>query len=167
MGSVGIANVKVVLIEFENFENFENFEEVIHTFTLEIGAESIGTDLVYKFKTPITQDGYGHTLVLRTNESLDEINTLTLTVEEVMLQEGKYSTSYAPYITHVSDAFKGSTVINGGLMMTNLLQLRNLEEQVVAGMSGLNNDNITLWSGGNYQDAIDAVSGTNKLPIPY
>lgn len=159
MGSVGIANVKVVLTDFENFE------EVIHTFALEIGAESIGTDLVYKFKTPITQDGYGHTLVLRTNESLDEIITLTLTVEEVMLQEGKYSTSYAPYITHVSDAFKGSTVINGGLMMTNLLQLRNLEEQVVAGMSGLNNDNITLWSGGNYQDAIDAVSGTNKLPI--
>ena len=89
----------------------------------------------------------------------------TVELNRSMLQVGSYATSYAPFISHIADAFKGSTVINGGLTMTNLLQLRNLEELVVAGMSGLNNDNITLWSGGNYQDAIDAVSGTNKLPI--
>ena len=154
-GSVGIGHVNVVLVDFENYE------EEIHVFDLENGASSVGTNLVHKFKTPITQDGYGHVLKLKT----DEVNTLTLTVNNVMLQVGSYATSYAPFINHIADAFKGNTEINGGLLMTSLLQLKNLAEEVVAGMSGLNNDNVTLWGGGTYQDALDAIAGTQKLPI--
>ena len=53
---------------------------------------------------------------------------------------------------------KGSTDINGGLLMTQLLQLKDMQEQPQAGMSGLQ-DNILLWGGGSYNDAVAAIEG--------
>lgn len=57
----------------------------------------------------------------------------------------------------------GSTEIAGGLTMTNVLMLKNLEGFVTAGLSGLtkhNNleDKVLLWGGGTYEEAYAAAN---------
>lgn len=54
---------------------------------------------------------------------------------------------------------KGSTDIHGGLVATNLLQLKDLNNRVRAGLSGLADDNILLWGGGSYDDALALADG--------
>lgn len=59
----------------------------------------------------------------------------------------------------------GSTEIAGGLTMTNVLMLKNLQGAVTAGMSGLTklpsdsskSENVLLWGGGTYEDAYNAA----------
>lgn len=69
---------------------------------------------------------------------------------------------------------KGTTDIHGGLLMTNLLQLKDLDGNVAAGMSGIREDGILLWGGGTYQNAQDknvttylAKDGTGKIGVFY
>lgn len=55
---------------------------------------------------------------------------------------------------------KGSTDINGGLIMSNLLLLGNPEaNDNTAGVSGIRNDDndVAFWGGGTYLQAIDTV----------
>lgn len=54
-------------------------------------------------------------------------------------------------------ALHGSTDITGGLVMTNVLSLKDEDGNVTAGMSGLKDDGITLWSGGTYEEAVNAA----------
>ena len=57
----------------------------------------------------------------------------------------------------------GSTDIAGGLLMTCVLMLKDLNGNVTAGMSGLTQDdkgekdNVLLWGGGSYFDAFNAA----------
>lgn len=60
---------------------------------------------------------------------------------------------------------KGTTQIAGGLLMTNVLALRDLTNAITAGMSGLAKDNVLLWGKGTYNDALNAVKGLTYLPI--
>lgn len=55
----------------------------------------------------------------------------------------------------LTEALQGSTDILGGLLLTNLIEVRNLAKEVVGGMNGLEGENekIFLWAGGNLQDA--------------
>jgi len=62
----------------------------------------------------------------------------------------------------------GSTEIAGGLLMTNVLMLKNLAGAVTAGMSGLTKktgtstaDNVLLWGGGTYEEAFYAANNAN------
>ena len=65
----------------------------------------------------------------------------------------------------------GTTDINGGLVLTNVLALRNTDNKTVTGgMSGVINDNVLLWGGGTYEDATTAATknylktdGKNKI----
>ena len=58
---------------------------------------------------------------------------------------------------------KGSTDINGGLVLTNVLALRDTDNTTVtAGMSGVKSDNILLWGGGTYEDAVTAKNNTTS-----
>lgn len=54
----------------------------------------------------------------------------------------------------------GFTGINGGLLMTEMLQLMD-GNAVTAGMSG-RNDNVLLWGGGTYEDALNAAQDNYK-----
>lgn len=56
---------------------------------------------------------------------------------------------------------KGTTEISGGLLMTNVLALKNEQGTISAGMSGLQGDinhpeNVLMWGGGTYQQALYA-----------
>lgn len=63
----------------------------------------------------------------------------------------------------------GSTEIAGGLTMTNVLMLKNLQGVVTAGMSGLTNlpsdssksENVLMWGGGTYEDAYNAAESAD------
>lgn len=63
------------------------------------------------------------------------------------------------YLTEVLEDSKNTTDITGGLVMTNVLMLKDLANaggSVGAGMSGISADNIFMWCGGTYEDAVHA-----------
>ena len=51
----------------------------------------------------------------------------------------------------------GSTEVKGGLIMTNVMLLKNAEGDVTAGVSGLQEDDVPLWSGADYTNRKKAV----------
>lgn len=51
----------------------------------------------------------------------------------------------------------GSTEPHGGLLLTNLLFMKNLASQVTGGFSGLDGDNVGIWTGGTYAQALADV----------
>ena len=51
----------------------------------------------------------------------------------------------------------GTTEIGGGIVMTTMLHLKNLQNFVTAGLSGLSKDNILLWGGATYDEAFYAA----------
>ena len=51
----------------------------------------------------------------------------------------------------------GDTLIEGGLVLTNILALQN-NTAITAGMSGIKGDNVLLWGGGTYDDAKNAAA---------
>lgn len=51
----------------------------------------------------------------------------------------------------------GSTEVKGGLIMTNVMLLKNAEGDVTAGVSGLQEDDVPFWSGANYTNRKKAV----------
>lgn len=55
-------------------------------------------------------------------------------------------------------ALQGSTDISGGLLATNVLLMKNSGGNITAGMSGLTADNIGMWAGGTYADAIASLA---------
>ena len=59
-------------------------------------------------------------------------------------------------LDYLKEALQGTTDINGGLLLTTLIQLRNAANAVTAGMSGLDGEgqNVFLWCGGTLDNAI-------------
>lgn len=100
------------------------------------------------------------------------VEKVTITLTNVMLQKGNKSTSYQKYVKHLTDAFGVPTDIMGGVIATSLIMLRNENGEVVAGMSGIKDDNsegelgdgthsegVTLWGGGSYAKALAQAQG--------
>lgn len=55
----------------------------------------------------------------------------------------------------ITDAIKGSTEIEGGLVNTNVLMVKDSNNAISGGISGVSSDNIAFWSGGTLTDAIN------------
>ena len=70
---------------------------------------------------------------------------------------------YRSYYKHLTDAIKGSTEIAGGLIMTNVLMLKDQQGTVTSGMSGLNDDNVLMWGGATYLQAVWAALHNYQL----
>lgn len=65
-------------------------------------------------------------------------------------------------IDWLTKAFEeGTTEIDGGVVLTNLLQLRDLNKKVTAGMSGMP-DGVLLWGGATYKEALHAANDDYK-----
>lgn len=75
----------------------------------------------------------------------------------------------------IRSAISGTTEVSGGLMLTNVILLKNSSNVVNAGVSGLNSQsagkNPRFWAGGNYTQALNAAADsdedipTNTVPI--
>lgn len=86
---------------------------------------------------------------------------LTVSVDRIMLQKGMVATSYQDSYKYLTDSMQnGSTDISGGLIVTTLINLKNSNGDVTAGISGYDDNQtdisrgVTLWSGGDYSDAL-------------
>ena len=78
--------------------------------------------------------------------------------ESLDLNAQKYADSKIEAQAYLTNALTNSTDIAGGLVMTNVLALRDSDgKTVTAGMSGMEDDNILLWGGGTYEDAVAAA----------
>lgn len=87
----------------------------------------------------------------------------TCTWTNIMVQKGTHPTTYKPFVEHLTAALQGSTDVTGGLVMTNVLLLKNEKNKVTAGMSGLagtssNPEKVMLFAGGTYEDATLAAA---------
>ena len=90
---------------------------------------------------------------------------LTINMLGVMLQSGTKATSYQPYVEHITSALKGTTDIAGGLVMTQALMLKNENNVVTAGMSGIEDDNILVFGGSTYKEAVNAAKADNDFHV--
>ena len=84
--------------------------------------------------------------------------SVSLTLYQGMIISGNKPGVYSLAYKHLADALQGSTQIAGGLMMTNVMMLKNEQGEVKAGMSGLTNDgeNVLMWGGATYPEALYA-----------
>jgi hypothetical protein len=100
------------------------------------------------------------------------VEKVQITLTNMMLQRGNKSTSYQRYVKHLTDAFGVPTEIMGGVIATSLIMLRNEKGEVVAGMSGMTDNNpngkygdgtfshgVHSWAGGSYDDALKQAMG--------
>jgi hypothetical protein len=124
-----------------------------------ITITNLGVDLYCKFTV---EEPCYLAIVPNTQNTLGAYYKMYL--KDVMLQRGNKATSYQPYVEHLTSALKGTTEIAGGLVMTQALMLKNENDVVTAGMSGLqgskdNPENVLLWGGGTYKDAVNQLMG--------
>ena len=127
---------------------------------------------IYDLGTPIKSGSTKQLLYFFAKDSKNDLGSLypddgIVYARRIMVQFGTKATSYHPYTEHavtVSNSFvktavqSGSTQIVGGLTLTNLLLLKNEQKEISAGMSGLS-DNVTMWGGGSYEDAVKQANG--------
>ncbi len=126
----------------------------------------------------IAWGAYGYVdFVKGSTSNEDTSNNFIQYLDQVMLQEGEIATEFQEpiakydYLTRVLK--DGSTDIEGGLVMTNVLGLKDIQinpddtttEQVIAGMSGVKDDNVLLWGGGTYEEAVYAASTDNDFYV--
>ncbi len=78
---------------------------------------------------------------------------------KLMLEKGSKASKYRPSTYYLRQALRGSsTEVKGGLILSNIMLLKDTNGNVRAGISGLDNDNISFFGGGTYQDAIADAS---------
>ncbi|NLZ94624.1 MAG: hypothetical protein GX921_02215, partial [Bacteroidales bacterium] len=87
---------------------------------------------------------------------------VTIQTKEWKLELGNRATDWTPApedvpsaLDYLATAIQGSTDIEGGLVNTNVLMVKDTNGAVKGGISGLASDNIGFWTGGNYQAAIN------------
>ncbi|MBQ9340083.1 MAG: hypothetical protein IJS13_07110 [Paludibacteraceae bacterium] len=115
-------------------------------------------------KITVPSDGKDYVVLLYAGlQGATAGNSLRFT--NLALYEGSHSAEfYKEYIKHLTDALQGTTETRGGMVMTNVLMLKNEDGNVTAGMSGLTGDsatpeNVFLWadpnaSKGSYGNAL-------------
>lgn len=98
-----------------------------------------------------------------------EITNITqgsLSWKNVKIEKGNKPTSWSPApedteakiseLDYLKEALQGTTEIEGGLVLTNVIQLKNAAGAVTGGMNGLNDSrkNVFLWGGGTLAQAL-------------
>ena len=83
----------------------------------------------------------------------------TIQICGIKLEQGTVATDWTPApedTAYLQEALaqSQSTEINGGLVLTSMIELRNEQGNVTAGVSGLDDNDVALWAGGTLADAI-------------
>jgi hypothetical protein len=106
-------------------------------------------------------------------DSIDVTSMIYIT--DIKIEEGNRATDWTPApedvdaaialakaaadeANYLKTALQGSTDVNGGLLATNVLLMKDSGGAIRGGMSGLANDNIGMWTGGTYAEAIAALA---------
>lgn len=122
--------------------------------------------VTFTFTTDSSTDYSESTIRFDNNGSKTAGVNAILYVKMPKLERGTKATDWTPAPEDVPSALDylakaiqdGTTDVNGGLVATNVLLLKDTNGNVTAGLSGLAEDNIGFWAGGNYQGALDAIA---------
>ena len=90
--------------------------------------------------------------------------------QDVILENSKLNQAVTDRITKtvnglnwITQAMGGATEQLGGLLLTNLLFMRDQDGNINGGMSGVKGDNILNWGGGSYDEALSSLVTPNGV----
>lgn len=66
---------------------------------------------------------------------------------------------------YLKAAMQANTTIEGGLLSTTLIQVKDVSGNVTGGLSGLANDNVVLFGGGTYADALASATTPSAVAV--
>lgn len=103
-----------------------------------------------------------------------QLSSGTAKIWNIKLENSPYPTRWTPSANDVRAAEyltkaikQGSTDIDGGLLLTSLIGVRDPgTDEVTGGMSGVDDDNIAFWSGGTYAEAVSAADKSDQDVMP-
>lgn len=96
----------------------------------------------------------------------NNVAVTTLHYWDLQIEEGAYASpwkqpldgnallSLSSALEAINEAVGGSTEIAGGLLLTNMIMVKDTAGNVTGGLNGTSGDNVFLWSGGTYQQAL-------------
>lgn len=137
----------------QNMEDVYKFGEVI-----EVSKSGRNLYLVW------ASYGYADYMKGKYDETQISAGTFTQSIDGLMIQKGERATAYQSYVNYLTKALEGQTSVAGGLLATSVILLRDGEE-VTAGISGIKDDNILLFGGGSYDEAVNAASPDNDFHV--
>ena len=89
--------------------------------------------------------------------------------KDLMFARGNKAAAYRPHrvsTKYITDAIQnGSTDINGGLVLSNLMFARGTDGVVRSGINGIASDNVSFFGGGTYQNALLDAGKEFKSPM--
>ena len=131
---------------------------------------SDGTKEWFINKEPIsTKDNPTKVIVTTTKPILAFVGSYShgsASYARIKIEQGNKPTSWSPApedveakiseLDYLKEALQGTTEIDGGLVLTNVIQLKNAAGTVTGGMNGLNDSrkNVFLWGGGTLAQAL-------------
>ena len=89
----------------------------------------------------------------------------TLNCKLIKLERGNKQTDWDTEIEYLSAAMQANTSVEGGLLSTTLLQVKDNAGNVTGGISGLATDNVVLFGGGTYNDALASDSTPSAVAV--
>lgn len=138
-------------------------------YTFSINTNSIKADIENEEEVPVSKITE---IMVYIEPEMSNSASVSLTLCKGIIVSGNKVGVYSLSYKHLDEAMHGSTQIAGGLLMTNLLMLKDEQGKVNAGMSGKTDDSttpgsecegVTLWSGGSYEDALRNAMGLAGL----
>ena len=129
---------------------------------------------------PLTEEWTKYERVVTINEPINafRISNATCTLGDLKLESGNRASTWKPsFLDNSSDraywqsmkymqsALKGATDVNGGLVLTEMIQVGDYDEESKTwrkrngGMNGIyeNDNDVAFWAGGNFEQAIATV----------
>jgi hypothetical protein len=113
---------------------------------------------------------------------ISESGSGTVSICGVKFEEGNKATAWSPSVNDVQGqidaattaaataqaaanalnylkaAMQSTTDVNGGLLTTELLRMKDNSDNINGGLSGVQNDNIGFWTGGTYEQALSNLA---------
>ena len=100
-------------------------------------------------------------------------NWFNVLISDLKVEKGKIATAWsmAPEdvntkltaLDYLKEAIGEDEIMDMGLALARVLLLKNSSDEITGGMSGLDGDNVAMWAGGSYQDALDSQDTPSKV----
>ena len=164
--TIGRLSQGLILIPNENY--VISYKAKGTSLQIVVGGSTISQQLTNDYKK------YSH--VFTNSNSTSVTFSGDATICDIKLERGTIPTDWCPSVLdpdvvkdefkslwYLQDAMKGSTEVNGGLVLTSVVEVGKwtdgVMEKVNAGISGIYNDDtdVAFWSGGTFEQAIATV----------
>lgn len=136
-----------------------NFEMVINAKTTFKGnTQSISDVLANIDNTASTAKNNANTAnntATTAKNTADNANAKAQNAQNVANQAQSDVDALDASVKPITNAIKGSTEIAGGLVTTNVVMVKDSNNVIRGGISGQSSNNISFWSGGTLNDAIN------------